>query len=569
MGYAILRDILIIFLVAIPVVLIAQRLRFPSIVGFLLTGLAIGPHALRLIPNIEEIRLLAEVGVALLLFSIGLEFSFDRLKGWGRWIIGMGLTQVFFTTAIAYGVGLAFGWGSAESLVLGFAVALSSTAIVMAILSRRRWFDAPAGRIATGMLILQDLAVIPMMVIIKLMAGPVGVQGVWVDVAVALLKLVGLGLALVVLSRWVLRPALHHVALPRSRELFIVAVVGLAVGAAYVTERMGLSFALGAFLAGLLVSTTEYRFHALSEISPFRYCFNGLFFVAVGMIVDPVFVAQHWVAVTSLVLIILVAKAAIVTGSVLVFGYPVSVAVIAALMLAQVGEFSFLLVFTSWNAGVIQRSLYHLIVDASAITMMVAPFLVAVAPRLGERLAHITWRIRPLMGREGLRIPEEEERLKGHAIICGFGPLGMTVGHLLERHSVPYVVLELNPATAEKFKRADRRIYIGDGASAALLHHVGIERARLLAIAVPDYLHAAAIIYQARRLNPDIYIVSRSRYRDQSQELYSVGSDVVICEELEAGVEMGRYVLSALGMPKDEVAEIIEEIRAFGSADFF
>lgn len=574
MSDVILRDILIIFLVSVPVVLLAHRLNFPSIVGFLITGAIIGPHALQFIPNMAEIQTLAEVGVALLLFSIGLEFSFDRLKGWGIIAIGMGAIQVIVTIAAVMALAYALGWGGVEGAFMGCAIALSSTAIVMAMLSQKRWFDAPAGRIVIGILIFQDIAVIPMMVILQFMTGARADNSL-LALGFSALNLIGLAGVFWILSRWVLRPLLHHISMPRSKELFIVVVVGIAIGAAYITERIGLSFALGAFLAGLLVSTTEFRFHALSEIAPFRYCFNGLFFVALGMMVDPSFIAQNWQAVTLLVLFILAAKAVISGGTILAFGYPLNIAAMGALMLAQVGEFSFLLVFFGHQAGAISDFYFNLIVDAAAITMVLAPFIVAAAPRLGERLAGVPWRFglrcMPTKNVAPSVAPKDQclANFENHAIICGFGPLGKTVGELLEKRGVDYVVLELNPSTAVKIKAEGHCVFIGDGASSQLLHHSGVEKARLIAIAVPDYLNALAILVQAKRMNPALFVIARSRYRDQVQRFYEAGADVVICEELEAGIEMGRYLLQHLGIAEDEVEGIVDELRSFGSADFF
>lgn len=567
MGSVILKDILIIFIVSVPVVLIAHRLKFPAIVGFLITGCLIGPHALRLVPDVEEIRVLADVSVALLLFSIGLEFSFDRLKGWGRQIIGMGTIQVVVTMTAGFFVGRIMGFSSSESAFLGAVTALSSTAIVMSILSNRRWFDSPAGRISTGILILQDIAVIPIMIFLKVFVLPKYAMEA-TDFAVAGAKLVALAAIFFILSRWVLEPFLRHTSLMRSKELFVVVIVGLAIAASYATEQMGFSFALGAFLAGLLVSTTDFKFHALSEIAPFRYCFSGLFFVAAGMMVDLVFVAQNWQVVFLIIVVMVAVKILIVWFSVFGFGYPVSIATVVALMLAQVGEFSFMLLFFGWKAGAISTFFAQVIITSAAITMIFAPFLVALAPKFGEKLAQITWRIKRFRG-VWQEAPDEEETLRGHAIICGFGPLGMTVAKLLERLGARYVVLELNPANAERVRQSVRHVYIGDGASAALLNHSGIDKARLMAIAVPDHLNAMAIIKQARNMNPDIYIVTRSRYRNQVEDLYSAGADVVISEELEGGIEMGRYILERLGVKKDEVAKVFEEIRSFGSADFF
>ncbi len=568
MGDTILLNILIIFAVSVPVVLIAHRLRFPSIVGFLVTGFLIGPHVLRLIPDVEQIRVLAEVGVALLLFSIGLEFSFERLKGWGRAAFGMGAIQVLLTAAAGAGLGLAAGFPAMGSAFFGCAIALSSTAIVMAILSQMRWFDAPAGRIVIGIQIFQDLAVIPMMVILQFAAG-VGTAHPLTAIAGAAAQLLGLAAALYVLSRWILSPLLRHIAAPRSKELFVVVVVGLAIGAAYATDRLGFSFALGAFLAGLLVSTTEFRFHALSEIAPFRYCFNGLFFVALGMIVDPAFVGTHLTGVGLLTAFILVAKVLFSGFPILLFGYPVSVALIGALMLANVGEFSFMLAFFGHDAGVISDDLFQLIVTSSAITMVLAPFFVALAPGIGERLAFITWRLRRPRGGQAAAERLSCERMENHVIVCGFGPLGMTIGTVLDRHRIPYVVVELNPVTAQRMRAEGRCVFIGDGASASLLHHSGVQRARMLAIAVPDHLNALAILKQARQMNSSLLIVARSRYRDTVQTFYEAGADVVVCEELEAGIEMGRYVLESLGVEKGEVRSLVDEIREFGSADFF
>jgi CPA2 family monovalent cation:H+ antiporter-2 len=568
MGHAILRDIIIIFAVSVPVVLLAHKLRFPAIVGFLVTGVIIGPHALGFIPDIQEIQVLAEVGVALLLFSIGLEFSFERLRGWGQTAIGMGFMQVALTVLAGIGLGYVSGLDWIESAFLGCAIALSSTAIVLSILSQKRWYDAPAGRISTGILLFQDLAVIPMIVILQFFSGASAASPL-VSLGWALVHLAGLALALFVLSRWVLNPILHHISMPRSKELFVVVVVGIAIGASYATQQMGLSFAVGAFLAGILVSTTEFRFHALSEIAPFRYCFNGLFFVALGMIVNPSFVVAHISEVALLVVFILIVKMAIVGGTIIAFGYPLNVSAIGALMLAQVGEFSFMLVFLGHEAGAIGGDFYHLIVDAAAITMIIAPFVVMLAPKIGEKLAPYSWKQWAEKRYERDPLCDENRCLINHAIICGFGPLGMTIGQLLEKKGIPYVVLELNPFTANKMKGRDKKIFIGDGASADLLLHSGIERARMLAIAVPDYLNALAILKQARQMNADIFIVIRSRYRDQVDRFYDAGADVVVCEELEAGIEMGRYVLESLGYVGDEVDDVIRELRAFGSADFF
>lgn len=566
MGDTILKDILIIFIFAIPAVIVAHRLKIPSIVGFLIAGLVIGPHGLRLIPDAENISTLAEVGVALLLFSIGLEFSFERFKGMRKSVALMGALQVAVTTALGFMVGMLSRLSATESLYLGFAASLSSTAIVLAILSHRRLFDAPSGRITAGILILQDIAVIPIMVILKLASTHVS-NGLAAEVGIAALKLFALAFVMFALSKWILRPLLHYLSKPLSKELFVTVVVGLAIGSAYVTEKVGLSFALGAFLAGLLISSTDYRFQALSEISPFRYCFNGVFFVAVGMIVNPLFVLENMGSVTTMVAFFILAKILVVSSIIVLFGYPLSIAIVSGFMLAQVGEFSFLLAHFGQQAGVVRPELFQLIVSSAALTMIIAPLLVAISPVIGEKISSSKFSESPKRRRERAEVVTED--ISDHAIICGFGPLGKTIGKLMDRHSIKYVILEMNPATVARERQHGRTIYLGDGASSALLNHSKIERARLLAIAVPDYMNAVAITSRAREMNPSIFIIARGRYRDQCPRLYDAGADIVICEELEAGIEMGRYVLSQLGMFKDDVRKIVDEIRSFGSADFF
>jgi len=568
MGELILRDVLIIFLVAIPIVLIAYRLNLPSVVGFLLTGVVIGPEGLGFIRDAGRINLLAEIGIALLLFHVGLEFSAGNLRGLKRVIIGSGISQVAATIGATIGLCILLGWPMERGIFFGCAAALSSTAIALSFMSYKRWLDSPAGRIATGILILQDLAVVPMLILLPLIAGASVVSKTYVDLLIPVAKILLVFGVLWFVFRFILSFVLHQVAHVGSKELFIIVLIGMALGSAWFTQRLGLSFALGAFLAGLMVSATPFRFHALSEIGPFRACVSGLFFVAVGMLISPTFIAGNIALIAALVAFIIIAKTLIAAGSVLLMGYPLGVALVAGMLLGQMGEFSFLLARVGFHEGIISNDIYQLLIAASGITIIIAPVMMElsafVAPMLG--------RFSPTSLRRGerlIKVPADALTMKDHAIICGFGPLGKTIGHLLEKSDIRYVVLELNPQTARRLRTLQRQVYIGDGASAELLSHSGIEHAKLLAIAVPDYLNSLAIIRQARRLNPRISIVTRSRYRDQVESLYEAGADVVICEELEGGVEMGRYVLLELGIPEDSVSRFVSEVRAFGSADFF
>lgn len=568
MGELVLRDVLIIFAVAIPIVLVAHRLNLPSIVGFLLTGILIGPAGLGFISDAQRIDLLAEIGVALLLFHIGLEFSASNLRGMKNIMLGSGVVQVLLTVLAGMGFALLFDWSLTRGFLFGCAAALSSTAIALAFLSYKRWLDSPSGRIATGMLVLQDLAIVPMLVVLTFISTRKMGQQVGLEVLVPFIKVAAVFGILWLIYRFVLGQLLHQVARIGSKELFIIILIGIALGFGWFTQQLGLSFALGAFLGGLMVSGTPFRFHALSEIAPFRACVSGLFFVSVGMLVSPQFIMENLVQVAALVVFIVVIKTIIATGSVMIFGYPITIAVVVGMLLSQMGEFSFLLVRVGFKEAVIGRYFYDLLIAASGITIIIAPVMMElsafVAPLL-ERLSPGVLTRR----KKHMEIKREVEAMDNHAIICGFGPLGETIGHMLEKSGIDYVILELNPVRAKKLQKAKKTVFIGDGASTELLSHSGIERAKLLAIAVPDYLNALAIIRQARRLNEQITMVARARYRDQVDDFYEAGADIVICEELEAGVEMGRYVLLNIGIAEDDVNRFVSEVRAFGSADFF
>ncbi|MFH1874242.1 MAG: cation:proton antiporter [Pseudomonadota bacterium] len=569
MGELILNDILVIVIIAIPVVLIAHRLNLPPIVGFLLTGIIIGPEGIGFVRDAQRIELLAEVGVALLLFHIGLEFSVSNLRGLKRIVLGGGLLQVSFTIIAGTFFGVLLGWHLTRSIFFGCAAALSSTAITLSFLSHRRRLDSPAGRITTGILILQDLAIVPMLVFLPLIAATdLSAELNW-TLLLPFLKIILVFGVLWIFYYYVLDLLLHQVARVGSKELFVIILIGMAIGFAWFTKQLGLSFALGAFLGGLMISATPFRFHALSEIAPFRALVSGVFFVSVGMLISPSFVINHLGQVTAIVLFIVVAKTLLTTASIMIFRYPLTIALVVGMLLGQMGEFSFVLMQAGFKSGIIKSELFNLLIAASGLSIVIAPIMMelsayvcVIKDKFFSRLPQESPRAEPFQE------PGSEE-LENHAIICGFGPLGETIGQLLEKSGMHYVVLELNPMTAKKLISAKKKAYVGDGASAELLSHSRIEKAKMLAIAVPDYINGLAIVRQARRLNSQITIVARSRYRDQVSDFYEVGADIVICEELEAGIEMGRHVLLQLGVEEETANQFISEIRSFGSADFF
>ncbi len=349
----------------------------------------------------------------------------------------------------------------------------------------------------------------------------------------------------------------------------MVTIIVIALGMAWLTYKLGFSPALGAFLGGIIIGGTEFKYQALSEIGPFRYCFNSIFFVSIGMLFNFEFLADYYGLVLLFVILIPTLKMLVTVVATKITRIPLRVSLVVGISLAQIGEFSFLLAYTGQKLGAISPFLYELIVATAVISMLMTPVMVTQAPRLAHWLVNLPV-IRNFVRSQQEELAESEsESLDKHVIVCGFGPLGETFGNILKEYKISYIILELNPETIAKIRQKNVPVFFGDGASEEILYRCGIERAQLLAITVPDYLNSAAIIQQARKLNSNIKIITRSKYRNEVEKLYAAGADVVISEELEGGIEMGRYALNAVGIPEDEVDDYIHKVREFGSADFF
>lgn len=568
MSHTILTDILIIFIVAVPVAYLFHKLKLPPIIGFLVTGALIGPFGFGFIGDINRINLLAQIGVALLLFSLGLEFSLKHFGETKTTSVMGGILQIVITILLLLFVSSVAGFGWKTGIFLGCAISLSSTSIVYSLLSQKRLIDSPHGRISIGILIIQDLSVVVMIALL-----PMLVEGsnsfTVIGILVATLKVVAVFVVFILGQKYLLGPILHHIALTRSKELFLTTILVLALGFGYITNALGLSFALGAFLSGLMLADTDFRFHALSEIAPFRYCFNGLFFVSVGMLFNPAFLMNHWILVVLILIAIPICKAAITSIVVFFMRYPVSVSVMTGLSLSQIGEFSFLLTLIAIKAGLISNFVCDFMIAAAFLTIVVTPVIMNMAPSIANAAGRIGWLNKIRCAKRAADI--DAAHLSNHVIICGFGPLGSSVGHILEQAEKEYIVLELNPSTVRRLRFRDdaKPVYLGDGASAEILYKSGIERASVLAVTAPDYMNSVAIIKQARVMNSKIKIITRAKFRNQVEDLYSAGADIVISEELEAGIEMGRYILLHMGFEEVLIEQYIQTIRAFGSADFF
>jgi monovalent cation:H+ antiporter-2, CPA2 family len=553
-----LRDLVIIFGLSSGTLLLSHRLRLPAIIGLLLTGVIVGPYGLRLVHDIEAVEQLAEVGVILLLFTIGIEFSLKALLSLRR-IVGIaGTLQVGLSIALTYVAARLLGRSGGEALLWGLLVALSSTAIVLKLLGERGETDSPQGRIAVGVLIFQDLSVVPMMFLLPVLAGTAAGSGPWLGWIIA--KALAVVVAVLISARVVIPPLLHQVVRTRSHELFVLSIVLICFGTAWLTALAGLSLALGAFVAGILISESDYGQQALADVLPLRDLFSSLFFVSVGMLLNVEFALQHVAVIAVIVVAIFLIKTFAGTVATLAMSYPLRIAVLTGLSLAQIGEFSFVLARAGFAADLIGEETYQEFVAAAVITMLATPFLIRVAPLLAHRAAQLplaTWfpgRPQPEPGLRG--VP-----LKDHVVIVGFGLNGRNVARALAAADIPYLVFEMNPETVRTERAKGSPIVYGDASQEAVLRHGHIETARVVVVAISDAAATRRIVELARRLNPAVYIIARTRYSQEVGPLVTLGANEAIPEEFETSIEIFARVLRRYLVPREDIERQIAAIR--------
>ena len=566
-NYDVLSDLLVIFAVSIAVVFVFHQLRLPSIAGFLAAGALIGPYGLNLVSDLRQVTVLAEIGVVLLLFTIGIEFSLAHLAASRGLLLVGGPLQVASVLLLVTVGGLLIGLPYRQAIFWGCLLSLSSTAIVLKALAGRGESDSLHGRATIGILIFQDLAVVPMMLLTPILA--TAGEDVMVDVVLALAKSAVL-VGVIVAAAWFLVPKLlEHIVRSRSRELFLLTIIVLCLGIAWLTSLTGLSLALGAFIAGLVISESEYSHQAMAEVLPFRDSFNSLFFVSIGMLMDVRVVLAHPMLVVALVGAILVGKFITAVGPVLALGYPPRSAVLAGIALAQVGEFGFILAQEGKEVGLLTGEPYQVFLAVSVLTMVVTPFLIQWSPKLarraeafqrlhhwfpGQTTAHVT------------SLSTHHLRIKDHVIVVGYGLNGRNLARVLEETEIPYVVLELDGDTVRRESRSGVPIYYGDAANPSVLRQVRIEQARVLVLAMSDPFAARRTVQIARSLNPALHIVVRTRYLKELEELHQLGADEVVPEEFETSIEIFTLVLRTYKMPQDVIVQKAEQVRREGYA---
>jgi CPA2 family monovalent cation:H+ antiporter-2 len=530
---------------AVAVVFVFAKLRLPSIVGLILTGLLIGPSGLRLIADVAQVEVFAEIGVVLLLFTIGLELSIGELKGLGRVFALGGASQALLTGAAAYGLATLGGVGWRTALFAGFVVALSSTAVVLKLYDQRRETQTPQGRVVLGILLFQDLLIVPLIVLTPVVAGTTTASP-----AELALRFAGALVAVTVVAgaaRFLMPRLLHQLVLVRVREIFVLAALFVCLAMAWFTHTLGFSLALGAFLAGLLVSETEYSHQVVADIVPFRDVFASLFFVSIGMLVDLGFAIERLPMLVGLAALLVTVKALVAGTAVMLTGFPVRIAVVAGLGLAQIGEFSFVLMEVGRTHGLLGGVGYQTLLMAAVLTLLVTPLLIRWAPALGERAAG-------LLGRPaGEGAEPVAGGLTGHVIVVGYGMNGSLLCRVLGEARIPYMVLELNAVTVRAARREGVPIVFGDASRREILEHAGIERAQAIVWAISDLPAVRRSLRLAKGLNPHVETIVRTRMVREIDELRADGADDIVAEEFEAAIEIFTRVLERFHVPRNVI----------------
>ncbi len=548
--YSVIKDIVLILLVSIPVIVVFNRIQLPSIVGFLIAGMILGPFGFEVITNYSEIGAIAEIGIILLLFSIGLEISIKELLSMKKLLLLGGGLQVIITILLSSIIVYALGLPAKQAIFIGMLISLSSTAIVLKLLSDKDELDSPQGKISMGILIFQDFAIVPLFLFVDLLG--TSDQMDFLSIVIQLFTAFGVLALIIIVARYITPHLLYRLAKLRMKEIFTIGIFLLLLGTAYLTYSLGLSLALGAFIAGLIISESEYSYQIVADFLPMRDAFNSIFFVSIGLLLNISFVLDNPLYVIVAALGVLILKALIIISVVLFLKYPARIAVLAGLGLAQIGEFSFILAEHGLSLGLISSEFSNIFFSSTIITMILSPFLFRFAPVIARRSEKVE-------SNKGL--DQLEEKLSNHVIIAGFGVNGRNLAHVLRETGIKYVVIEMNPDTVKKEKSKGENIIFGDVGKAEILLHAQIKSAKVMVIAISDSSISIRTLRLAKELNKNLYVILRTRFMRQTDDLIKMGADMVIPEEFETSIQIFRKVLEEFHIPLNVIMQQVNLLR--------
>lgn len=549
--FKIIEDIIIILLISIPIIFIFNKINVPSIVGLLIAGMIIGPYGFKFITDSSEIKVMAEIGIMLLLFTIGLEVSFTRLLQIKKYMLVAGGFQLLGTITISSIIIMIFGMSLKESVFLGILISLSSTAIVLKILSDKGELQAPHGRIALGILIFQDLSIVPLSLIILLLGSTEDLTVL--DIIFKLLITFGLTALIIVISKFLMPHIVHQIAKLRIREVFTAGIILLLLGTSYLTYNLGLSFALGAFIVGLILAESDYSHQIISEIQPFRSVFNSIFFVSIGLLLNLHFVTQNYFTIAGVALSILSIKALIIISIVLLMKYPLRIAIMIGFGLAQIGEFSFILAKAGYDFNLISENYFNVFLAVTIFTMILTPFIFNLLPAIAAKSS--------LLSKPTEEKDISKKGFKDHVIIVGFGLNGRNLARVLKETGIKYIIIEMNPDTVKREKAAGEHIIFGDVAKLEILHNAWIENASIIVFAISDPNATKLALRTSKDINPNIYSLVRTRYVNEIEELKRLGADIIIPEEFETSLQIFRKVLEKYHIPLNVIMQQVNLLR--------
>lgn len=556
--FSLILDMAVVLGAALAGGMAARFLKQSAIIGYLLAGVVIGPHALGLIQESDEIRVLATIGVVLLLFTLGVKLSLREMIRVRRVAIGGGIFQLLATTGLGIGVAALLGWSLQEAVILGFLIAISSTMVVIGMLTQRGELETVHGRVMIGILLVQDIAAAFMMFILPVLGDSAGNLASVLGLAV--LK-AGVFLALVLfLGAWVVPRFIRRVAGRGSRELFILSGAVLCFGGAFAAYYFGLSAALGAFAVGLLISESDFAHQVLGDMIPLRDIFAAIFFVSVGMLIDLPFMAANINTVIAIVATIVLGKFVICSAAARLFGYGGKAILLVGAGMIQIGEFSFVLAELGLGTGAISERLYSLILASAMISIILTPFIYSLTSNLSTRLIQARV-LRPLMPADAPQSVEEVAKISDHVVICGHGRVGGNVAQMLRQLQIPHVVIDLDPAVISSLRDRGIPCIYGDAGNREVLSKAGLKDAALLLIAMPDPTAARLALDHALRINPQLDVVARVHSDFELDFLRGRGASELVQPELEASIELARHTLCRLGFSEDKVQEFISNWR--------
>jgi monovalent cation:H+ antiporter-2, CPA2 family len=558
MELAVLKDIVVIFALSTLVNYLFTRIRVPTIIGYLLTGIIAGPYLFGLIRSPHEIEIMAEIGVVLLMFTIGIEFSLEHLYRIRKIVFLGGFLQVALTTFITLFIVHAFHVDWKAALFTGFLTALSSTAVVLKILQERSELTSNYGRTVLGILIFQDIVLVPMLLFTPMLGGSDSGNH-W-----QYLILIGKAAFIIVLifigNRWLMPRVLRAIAMTKNQELFIMSILLICLSVALLTASLGLSLAFGAFLAGLMVSESEYSHNAFGHLIPFKDTFSSFFFVSIGILLDLNYVAEHLVLVLLTVLVVILIKSSIAGITAFILGHTFRGVIMVGIALSQIGEFSFILARMGMDYAIISRDIYQLFLSVAVITMSVTPLHMLASKRIAGVLLKLPLPPRLVNGMFPLQeidIPE----LKDHIVFIGKDSRALSLSKMAKSMNLSYVSIVFDPALARKRQQKGETVIYGDAVNDPILMKAHVDEAKIIVVSVGNLITSMSILQHIRKLNTKAYVLVRTRHVEDIEELYNLGADQVIPEEFETAIELFERVLAREQTPQKEIVKIIGDIR--------